>query len=121
MWKLAIFGAKSIALGACLAVQHLYKEEFEIVGFLVSSKEGNPDTLSGLPVYELENFSQKDACILIAIPEDAQEEVVKLLEEHGFHNHINLDSRKESELMEKYYSNMGIFQSIHDYGEDSIV
>lgn len=114
MWKLAIFGAKSIALGACLAVQHLYKEEFEIIGFLVSSKEGNPDILSGLPVYELESFSQKDACILIAIPEDAQGEVVRLLEEQGFHNHICVDSRKESELMEKYYSDMGIFRSIHD-------
>lgn len=114
MWKLAIFGAKSIALGACLAVQQLYKEDFEIIGFLVSSKADNPDTLSGLPVYELASFSQKDVCILIAIPEDVQEEVVKQLEERGFHNHICVDSRKESALMEKYYSFMGIFQSIHD-------
>lgn len=114
MWKLAIFGAKSIALGACLAVRKLYKDDFEIVGFLVSSKAGNPDTLSGLPVYELESFPEKDACILIAIPEDIQGEIVKLLEESGFHNHICVDSRKEAKLMEKYYADMGIFQSIHD-------
>lgn len=114
MWKVAIFGAKSIALGACHAVQQLYKNDFEIIGFLVSSKEDNPDTLLGLPVYELESFTQKDVCVLIAIPQDIQEEVVKLLEEHGFHNHICVDSRKESDLMEKYYSLMGVFQSIHN-------
>ena len=47
--KLAIFGAKSIALGTCLAVRKLY-QEFEIEGFLVSHREGNPDILAGLPV-----------------------------------------------------------------------
>ena len=60
MWKVAIFGAKSIAMGVCHAVQQLYKNDFEIIGFLVSSKEDNPDTLLGLPVYELESFTQKD-------------------------------------------------------------
>lgn len=113
MWKLAIFGAKSIALGICLAVQQLFKDDFEIVGFLVSSKEKNPDMLSGLPVYELGSFPQKDVCILIATPEDVQREIVKQLEEQGFHNHICVDSRKEAQLMERYYSDMGIFQSIH--------
>lgn len=114
MWKLAIFGAKSIALGACLAIQQLYKEDFEVVGFLVSSKAGNPDTLAGIPVYELTGFLQKDICILIATPEDVQGEIVKQLEEQGFHNHICVDSRKEADLMEKYYSDIGIFQSIHN-------
>lgn len=110
--KLAIFGAKSIALGTCLAVQKLYRD-FEIDGFLVSSREGNPDTLAGLPVYELGEYHRKDVCVLIATPEDAQGEIVKLLEGQGFHNHICVDSGKESELMEKYYASMGDFQSIH--------
>ena len=111
--KLTIFGAKSIALGTCLAVQKLYKE-FEIKGFLVSNREGNPDTLAGLPVYELWEYPYKDVCVLIATPEDVQGEIVRLLEEQGFHNHICLDSEKESELMEKYYADMGTFQSIHN-------
>ena len=110
--ELAIFGAKSIALGTCLAVQKLYKE-FEINCFLVSNREGNPDTLAGLPVYELGEYPHKDACVLIATPEDVQGEIVGLLEEQGFHNHICVDSKKESELMEKYYAGMGIFPSIH--------
>lgn len=112
MLKLAIFGAKSIALGVCLAVRELYVD-FTVIGFLVSNREGNPNTLAGLPVYELEEFTQKDVCVLIAVPEDIQEEVVRLLEEHGFHNHICVDSHKEINLMEKYYAQIGFFPSLH--------
>lgn len=112
MLKIVIFGAKSIALGVCLAVRKLYKD-FTVIGFLVSSKEGNPDMLAGLPVYELEDFTQKDVCVLIATPEDVHEEIVQTLEEHGFHNHICVDSVKESDLMERYYTEIQAFQSLH--------
>ncbi len=110
--QVAIFGAKSIALGTCRAVQTLYKE-FEITGFLVSSREGNPDTLAGLPVYEVWEYPDKNVCVLIAVPEDIHAEIIGLLEEQGFHNHVCVDSEKESELMEKYYASIGAFQSIH--------
>ena len=113
MLKIAIFGAQSIALGAYKAVQELYKD-FDVIGFLVSSKTGNPDTLAGLPVYELENFQERKVCILIATPEDIQEDIVRMLEEQGFHNHICVDSEKESALMEKYYTRIGAFKSLHD-------
>lgn len=112
MLKLAIFGAKSIALGVCLAVQELY-EEFAVIGFLVSSRDGNPDILAGLPVHELDGFMQKDVCVLIATPEDVQGEIVNLLESRGFHNHICVDSGKEASLMERYYARTGAFRSIH--------
>lgn len=110
--KLIIFGAKSIALGACLAVQKLYKD-FEVVGFMVSSKAGNPDILAGLPVYELEDFPDKRICVLIAVPEDIQGKVIELLEDNEFHNHICIDSSRESKLMEKYYAKLGMFRSIN--------
>lgn len=113
MFKIMIFGARSIALGICLAMQNLYKD-LEIVGFLVSNKKENPDMLAGFPVYELGTFIDKKICVLIAVPEDMHGEVVALLEKQGFHNHICMDSEKESELMEKYYTNLGIFRSIHD-------
>jgi len=112
MLKIAIFGARSIALGAYKAVQGLYKD-FEVVGFLVSHKAGNPDTLAGLPVYELGSFPEKRICVLIATPEDIQENIVHILEEQGFHNHICVDSEKESALMEKYYTQIGAFRSLH--------
>ncbi len=110
--KLIIFGAKSIALGACLAVQKLYKD-FEVVGFMVSTKVGNPDILAGLPVYELESFPDKRICVLIAVPEDRHKEVIELLEDNKFHNHISIDSYRESMLMEKYYARLGMFRSIN--------
>lgn len=112
MLKIAIFGAQSIALGAYKAVRELY-EDFDIIGFLVSSKAGNPDTLAGLPVYELGSFKEKKVCVLIATPEDIQEGIVRMLEEQGFHNHICVDSEKESSLMEKYYTRIGAFRSLH--------
>lgn len=112
MLKLAIFGAQSIALGVCKAIQELYKD-FKVTGFLVSSKAGNPDTLAGLPVYEIGDFQEKKICVLIATPEDIQEGIVGMLEEQGFHNHICVDSEKESALMEKYYTQIRAIQSLH--------
>lgn len=106
-----IFGAKSIALGVCRAVQELYKD-FDVVGFLVTSRRDNPDTLTGLPVYELDNFREKDICILIATPEDTHAAIVKSLEEKGFHSHICIDSKKESDLMRKYYAVSGEFKAL---------
>lgn len=110
--QILIFGAKSIALGACLAVQKLY-QEFQVIGFLVSSKVDNPETLAGLPVYELKSFPHKNVCVLVATPEDTHEEIVRALEEQGFHNHICMDSDKESDLMERYYTEIKAFQSLH--------
>lgn len=113
IFEVVIFGARSIALGTCIALRKLYKD-LKVIGFLVSSMERNPDMLAGLPVYGLHDFKQKDICILIATPEDTQEEIVAALEKRGFHNHICVDSRREAELMERYYVEMGIFQSVHD-------
>lgn len=106
--QIVVYGAKSIALGVCRAVQKLYKD-FEIIGFLVTSREGNPDMLAGLPVYELKDFREKKVCVLVAAPEDVQGEIVMGLEAQGFHNHICVDWEKESELMGKYYAVMGEF------------
>lgn len=112
MFKIAIFGAQSIALGICKAVRQIYRE-FEVIGFVVSSRTGNSGMLAGLPVYELEEFQDKKVCVLIAVPEDIQESIIRILEEDGFHNHICVDSETESALMEEYYAKMGMFQSLH--------
>lgn len=112
MQKLAIFGAKSIALGVYRAIQELYRE-YEVVVFLVSSKENNPDTLAGLSVVELDHFHEKDIYILIATPENFHADIVRSLEEHQFHHYICMDWRREAKLMEKYYEHIGMFQSIH--------
>lgn len=112
MFQLAIFGAKSIALGTCRAIQQLHND-MEVTGFLVSSKANNPDMLAGLPVWELGDYPDKRVCVLIATPEDTHAEIIRLLEEKGFHNHICVDSAEEAELMGRFYQQTGKFQLLH--------
>lgn len=114
--KLIIFGAKSIALGACLAIKKLYPK-CEVIGFMVSSLKENPDHLCGLPVIETDDCKEKDIPVLIAIPEDVQPVVMSILTDKGFKNIICLDSAKEAELMAGYYENIGRFPSL--YNEDA--
>ena len=117
--NLMIYGAKSLALGMCRALQELYPKH-PVKGFLVSSKEKNPHELAGLPVIELENYHSRESHILIATPEDLHGEIVKKLEQNGFFHYTCMDSQKEAALMEQYYSRRGDFLSIHQFplGED---
>ena len=111
--QVMIFGAKSIALGVLRALQELYTD-FEDVGFMVTGKSGNPETLGGLPVFELDQFGDKKICILIATPEDTHHAIVNALEERGFHNHICIDSEREAKLMGRYYQATGMFRPLRE-------
>lgn len=102
MKNLLIFGAKSIALGVCLAIKELYPDN-HIIGFLVTDKTKNPDILCHLPVMEVNSFQDKEIPIILAIPEHIQENVKSELLEKGFHQIISLNSKEESELMRCYY------------------
>lgn len=119
MQKIAFYGAKSLALGMYEAVRFLCPETV-CVGFVVTSREGNPDVLAGKKVWELGELKdvlspkEKEALqILIAVPEDVHDEIEGCLRENGFRNYIRMDSHKEAELMEKYYTAKGIFPSLH--------
>ncbi len=112
--NLMIYGAKSLALGICRALQALYPQH-PVKGFLVSSKEKNPLQLAGLPVLELESYHLKTTHILIATPEDLHSEIVKKLEQNGFFQYTCMDSKREAALMEQYYRRRGDFLSIHDF------
>lgn len=107
-----IYGAKSIALGVCWAIQALVPEN-RLQGFAVTSLEGNPQTLAGLPVWELGEITDQGTKFLIATPENIQGEIARYLEKNGFHHYICLDSSMESILMEAYYQSMGLFPSLH--------
>lgn len=102
MKQIVIFGAKSIALGACLAIKRLYSE-YEVAGFMVSSLSGNESCLCGLPVREIDSFADKNIWVLIATPEDVQESIETMLKDKGFRNILCLDSGKESALMGRYF------------------
>ncbi len=115
-----IFGAKSIAYGACEAMKLLHPND-EILGFLVSSLEGNPKILAGLPVREIGEVAKElsatkkaETRVLVAAPEDAHQAIVLILERHGFFNYRLLDSKAEGTLMRHYYQTLGLFSAPQD-------
>lgn len=111
MRNIYIFGAKSLALGACIAIEHLYPQ-YHVCGFVVSSLVGNPGMLNGLPVRELRDIPERETPIFIATPEDIQPQIVEYLQENGFYSYQCMDSRTEAELMGDYYASMGLFPGL---------
>lgn len=118
--ELVIYGAKSLAIGMYYAIRKLYSE-YTVKCFLVSSLEQNPELLAGLPVKEIESFSNEvnknEVHVLIGTPEDIHSEIIEKLKEYGFCHYTCMNSRREAVLMEKYFSKMGIFHSIHSLPE----
>lgn len=92
-----IYGAKSIALGSCRAIQALVPEN-RLQGFVVPSLEGNPQMLTGLPVRELRKITDHSTQFLIASPENVQEEIARYLEKNRFHHYICLGSGMKNTL-----------------------
>ena len=79
--ELVIFGAQGIALATYQALRNLYPER-KVICFLVSQMENNPFALEGVPVVQLDKFSQclsqneKDKIqILIATPENVMGDI----------------------------------------------
>lgn len=114
--ELAVYGAKSLAFGMFCAIRELYPE-YPVQCFVVSSMRGNSVSLAGLPVKEIRAFAyevkREEVHILIGTPEDIHPEIVSQLERYGFSHYTCMDSKKESILMERYFSKIGRFRSIH--------
>ncbi len=113
-----IYGAKSIALGVSCALRELFPEKKQL-GFLVSSKDGNPEKLGGLPVMQIDGFAGRCAdkeCItvLIGTPETVHEEMIQMLLQHGFPDYICVGWQLEEKLMERLYARNHMFLSLHD-------
>ncbi len=117
----AVYGAKSLALGMYKAIEYLYPDE-ECIGFVVNSRIGNPEILAKLPVVEMEELKAKyveddrpNLHILVCTPEDLHKEISEYLDANGFDNYTCMNSVKESALMEKYFTAIGEFESIHSF------
>lgn len=120
-----IFGAKSIAISICRAVRALYKD-INIEGFLVTSLENNPREIDGIPVDTVHMTANKlteqeklRIKVFIAVQDDVQGQVMKLLQKYGFRNYIRVCASVEVKLMEKYYALAGRFPSVHRLREGS--
>lgn len=119
--KVLIYGAKSIALGVCCAMEILFPEK-EILGFLVSQKEGNPDKLGGFPVFEIADYwkrrmdkgsGNEKITVLIGTPETVHDEIIQMLEQYGFTSYVCIRWELEEKLMEQYFARIGKFPSLH--------
>jgi len=119
--KYYIYGAKAIAFSIYKAMRSLYPED-KMLGFLVTSMEGNPAALDGIPVREIGTLAQETEQgekerirILVAAPEDVHKAITQTLNQYGFINYKLMDSRAEAELMEQYYHRDGQFPLLHDF------
>lgn len=115
---IAIYGAKSLALGMYRAIEKLFPDE-ECIGFVVNSMEGNPHKLAEHRVIAMDRLKEEitfrdrdDLHILVCTPEDLHPEISAYLEKNGFNNYTCMDSVKEAGLMEDYFA-AGRFHSLH--------
>ena len=124
MKDLVIFGAQGYALGVYEAMKVLQPRRV-IPFFMVSSLDGNPAELAGVPVREIADVvkgfggvSEKDpeGCaspddveVIIATPENVMPEIEKTLEGYGFHDHVRLTADRWDEMMKLYHMELGRF------------
>lgn len=116
--KYIIFGAQGYALGAYMAMKTLYPDR-EYLGFLVSERGINPLSLGGLPVNVLGRYAaglseaeKAELRIIIATPEDVQEEIEKSLISFGFGNVEKLGSADWAKLMRDYFNRTGEIRTL---------
>ncbi len=113
--NLSIYGAQGYALGAYEAIKTLYPKR-EISCFLVTSMDGNPSVLDGIPVRKLADFAagmsgedKQDTEILIATPEQVQPDIEEVLENFGFRRHKRLTFVRWVELIKLFHVKHGRF------------
>lgn len=119
--KLAIFGAQGYALGAFEAIKTIH-DDWEIPFFMVSRMDNNPYKLAGIPVREAKAVStelvpeeKESLTILIATPENVQEEIEDSLKGLGFINIKRLDFKLWDDLMKEFHSKIRDFIPLSEF------
>ncbi len=117
--RLAIYGAQGIALGVYKAIKTLFPNR-EILCFLVTSFEGNPHTVSGVSVRELNEFTlntlkKDDIEVLIATPESVMDDIEISLENSGLHNYIRITSLRFADIMRNMFVKAGEYMPLSAY------
>ena len=110
---IVIYGARTVAkeVANCLLGAPYF---FTIDAFMVTSMEGNPKELMGIPVLDYKQGKEKfpDAVVLVAVMEKFADEILQLLNEQGFQNVIPLTFESDlwSEIRGNYYRELRISQ-----------
>ena len=102
-----IYGAQVVAYGAYVAIKGLCGRRPE--AFLVSSMEGNPGEIDGVPVRTPEGMD-RDALVIVAVTELLQGEITAHLRELGCTNVLVLTQEEEHRLMGAYFARIGRFE-----------
>jgi len=121
MMEIAIFGAQGVALGAYNSIKKLFPNK-NIICFLVTKIGINANTLCEKPVRELEEFATQctdsekaNIQVLIATPENVMRDIEKSLEEHGFYNHVRLNSSRWAQMQKNAFVRTERFIPLETY------
>lgn len=104
--QIVIYGARTVAkeVANCLLGEPY---NFKISSFIVTNVEGNPKSMLGIPVIELQEAKNKylNAVVLVAVMEKYLDEILKSLNENGFKKIIPLTFECDlwSEVRGNYY------------------
>ncbi len=106
--KIAVYGARIVAAEVAYVLLNP-PYNIDIDCFLVTSRDGNPSTLLGLPVYQFDEVKEqlRDALILIAVLEKHVEEIRSTLIDSGISDYIFLTF--ESDLWGRLRANSFAF------------
>lgn len=125
MKKIAIYGAQGIALGTYYSIRQLHKD-WDVIGFLVTSKDNNPDELEQIPVVEFYEFARnitddcrKEITILIATPEDVMADIEVCLKEEKL-NYERIDSIRWADEQDSMYRVNKEFVLVNDLTVSSL-
>lgn len=64
----------------------------KVMGFVVSQKETDETDIDGKPIYEIDELTEKEALVIVAVSEKHQQNILKLLQVKGFSKVLRLDS-----------------------------
>lgn len=112
--RIALYGAQEAAVSVYFAMKKLYPD-IRIVSFIVSGREGNPESIDGVPVVLVDEFERKDIPILITTPENHHEEIASGLEKRGFSCYERVDSKERIQILGKYYRAAGKFPMLQSF------
>lgn len=123
--NLAIYGAQIYATSIYKALVEC-NSNVHVLCFLVSCKEGNPDNIDGIPVYEADNMPEnivgKNLTVWIATPEFYHDEIIKNLNKKRCAEILPITSDMQEELLRSFYSLISKkegwdFQSVRDFSD----
>ena len=111
-----IYGAQVVAYGAYKALMELTRKSPEC--FLVTSAEGNPGEIEGIPVRTPEKAEiPTHSLIVVGVTELLQREIGGILNGRGFTNLFFLTQHEEYLLMGSYFSEIGRFPLVEEPSE----